>query len=73
VDDAAPVLFDLGVGNFSPQRLQCSKRAFLVRPHQARVARDVGRHNRCEAPLDPFLCHGRPFNIDRRLLLWRPV
>jgi len=42
------LLLDLGVGNLSPQRLQRSKRAFLIRPHQARVARDVGRQNRCQ-------------------------
>src|SRR5215471_10794621 len=59
VDDAAAVLPDLGVGNLSPQRLQRSERAFFVRPHEARVARDVGRQDRCEAPLDPFLRHGR--------------
>ena len=59
VDDATAVLLDLGVGNLSPQRLQRRERAFFVRPHQARVARDVGRQDRCEAPLDPFLRHGR--------------
>src|SRR5262249_53692861 len=59
VDDAATVLLDLGVGNLTPQRLQRSERAFLVRPHQARIARDVCRQYRCEAPLDPFLRHGR--------------
>src|SRR5215475_5071772 len=45
VDDAAAVLFDLGVGNLPPQCLQRSERAFFVRPHQARVARNVGRQD----------------------------
>ena len=42
----------------SPQRFQRCERTFLIRPHQARVARDVGRQNRRQAPLDPFLRHG---------------
>ena len=46
VDNAAAMLLDLGVGYLSPQRLQRSERAFLIRPHQARVARDIGRQNR---------------------------
>ena len=58
VDNAATMFLDLGVGYLSPQHLQRSERAFLVRPHQARVTRDVGRQNRRQAPLDPFLCHG---------------
>src|SRR5262249_12019998 len=59
VDDAAAVLLDFGVGYLTPQRLQRSERAFLVRSHQARITRDVGRQDRCQAPLDPFLRHGR--------------
>jgi hypothetical protein len=70
IDDAAAVLLDLGVGDLSPQRLQRSERAFLVRPHQARITRDVGRQNRCQAPLDLFLCHDRrPYQEDKGLLL----
>ena len=52
VDDATAMLLDLEVGNLSPQRLQRSERAFLVRPHQARVTCNVGHQNRCKAPLD---------------------
>jgi len=35
VDDAAAVPLDLAVGNLTPQRLQRSERAFLIRRHQA--------------------------------------
>jgi hypothetical protein len=43
INDAAPMLLDLGPGNLAPQHLQRSERAFLIRPHQTRVAHDVGR------------------------------
>ena len=46
-----------------PQRLQRSERTFLIRPHQARITRDVGRQDRCQAPLDPILCHHRPYKV----------
>jgi hypothetical protein len=59
VDNAAAVLLDFGIGDLSAQHLQRGERAFLIRPHQARVARDVGRQNCRQAPLDPFLRHGR--------------
>ena len=69
MDDAAAVLLDFGVGNLAPQHFQRSQRAFLIRPHQARVTRDVRRQNCRQAPLDPFLCHGRrPYEVDKRLL-----
>ena len=52
-------LGDLWGAEFPPDRPQRSERALLVGLHQPRVARDVGRQDRCEAPLDPFLRHGR--------------
>jgi len=74
VDNAAAVLLDLGIGNLTTQHLQRGERAFLIRPHQARVARDAGRQDRRQAPLDPFLCHGRrPDEVDKRLRLQRRV
>ena len=45
LDDAAAMLLDLGVGQFAPQHLQAIERAFLVRAHQPRVARDIGGEN----------------------------
>jgi hypothetical protein len=59
MDDAAPVLLDLGVGYLAPQHFQRSEHAFLIHPHQARIAHDVGRQNCRQAPLDPFLRHRR--------------
>jgi hypothetical protein len=59
LDDAPAMLLDLGIAQLPPDRLQCRERAFLVLAHQPRVAGDVGRQDRCEPPLDPFLRHRR--------------
>jgi hypothetical protein len=45
-----------------------SERPFLLYPHQARIAHDVGRQNCRQAPLDPFLRHRRrPYEVGKRL------
>ena len=46
LDDAAPVLGDLGIDQFLAMRLELAKRAFLVDAHQPAVAGDVARENR---------------------------
>jgi len=50
--DPAVVLLDLGISQLAPDRPQCGERAFLVRPHQPRIARDIGREDRREATFD---------------------
>jgi hypothetical protein len=46
VDDAAGMLADLWVDELAAMRLEASVRAFLIRPHQTRVARDIGGEDR---------------------------
>jgi hypothetical protein len=48
LDDAAAAPGDAGVDQIAPARLEPSEGAFLVRPHQARVAGDVGGDHRGE-------------------------
>ena len=48
LDEAAVVLGDFRIDEFAPQRLEAFERAFLVRPHQPRIPRDIGGENRCE-------------------------
>jgi len=40
------VLLDLGIDQFAPHRLEPFERAFLVGPHQPRIARDIGGQDR---------------------------
>jgi hypothetical protein len=47
--DAAVVLDDLRVDEVAAQRLEAFEGAFLVRPHQPRIPRDIGRKYRGEA------------------------
>ena len=47
------MLGDLGVDQFAADRLQRRERALLVRPHQARVAGDIGGQNGRQPALDP--------------------
>ena len=42
LDDAAPMLLDLGIRKVTADRLQSFERAFLVGTHQPRIAGDVG-------------------------------
>jgi hypothetical protein len=42
LDDAAMVLGDFGINELAAQRFEAFERAFLVRPHQPRIARDIG-------------------------------
>ena len=57
LDDAPAMLLDLGIAQLSSDRLQRRERAFLVLAHQPRIARNIGRQDRREPPLDPFLRH----------------
>jgi hypothetical protein len=41
----------------APDRLQRRERAFLVGPHQPRIARDISRQYRRQATLDPLSAH----------------
>ncbi len=49
LDDAAPMLADLRVDELAEMRLEALVRAFLVRAHQARVARHIGGEDCGEA------------------------
>src|SRR5438874_9127124 len=49
LDDAAIVLGDTRIDKLGPQRLESRQGAFLVRPHQPRVAGDIGGQDRGEA------------------------
>ena len=42
LDDAAPMLLDLGIRQLAPDRLQRGERAFLVGTHQPRITGNVG-------------------------------
>ena len=48
LDDAAGMLADLRVDELAAMRLEAFVRAFLVRAHQARVARHIGGEDRGE-------------------------
>jgi hypothetical protein len=48
LDDAALVLGDLRIEELAAQRLEAFKRAFLVQPHQPRIARDISGEDRGE-------------------------
>src|SRR5262249_26055139 len=60
-DDAPPMLGDLRVGDFAAQRAQSRVRAFLVRAHQPRIARDIRGQHRRQPVLDALSpgVHGR--------------
>ena len=57
LDDAAAMLRDLGIDDFAPVRLECSKRAFLVEAHQPAVAGDIGSKDGCQPPFDTRFGH----------------
>ena len=44
-DDPAAMFLDLRIGEFAADRLQRSKGAFLVRPHEPRVTRYISGEN----------------------------
>src|SRR6516164_3008082 len=54
LDDATPMLGDLGVAEFAPNRTQCRERALFVLAHQPRIARHVGRQDRRQPALYPL-------------------
>ena len=46
LDDAAAVPGDAGIDQLAPARLELGEGALLVRPHQARIAGDIGGGDR---------------------------
>src|SRR5262249_17733177 len=60
LDDAPPVLGDLGIDELAPQRPQPGKRALLVRAHQAAVAGHIRGKDCREPALDALVVHGLP-------------
>ena len=46
----AAVAGDAGIDRLTPARLELGERPLLVRPHQARVAGDIGSDDRGELP-----------------------
>lgn len=48
------MLGDLRIGDFTTKRRQRRVRAFLIRAHQSRIARDIGRQYRRQPPRDPL-------------------
>ena len=57
LDDAPPMLGDLGIGEFTADRAQRRERALFVRAHQPRIAGDIDRQDRRQTPLDPLFAH----------------
>jgi hypothetical protein len=55
LDDAAFVLADLRVDKFAAVRLEAAQGAFLVRPHQTRIAGHIRSEDGCEPARDPRL------------------
>ena len=47
--DAALMLGDFRIEELAAQRLEAFERAFLIRPHQPRIPRDIGGEDRGEA------------------------
>jgi hypothetical protein len=50
LDDAPAVPGDARVDQLAPARLELGERPFLVRPHQPRIAGDIGGNDRGELP-----------------------
>ena len=48
LDDAAAVLGDFRIEELAAQCFEAFERAFLVRPHQPRIPRDIGGEDRGE-------------------------
>src|SRR5215471_8019120 len=46
--DPAAMLSDLRINQFAEMRFQALVRAFLIGPHQPRIARHIGREDRCK-------------------------
>jgi hypothetical protein len=63
------VFFDLRVDQLATMRLEAIERAFLVGPHQPRIARHIGGENRGETAFDRlFHRHSGRLKITRRLV-----
>jgi len=55
------VLGDLRIEELAAQCLEAFERAFLVRPHQTRVARHIGGEDRGKAAGSGHGCGGPPY------------
>src|SRR5262249_49859484 len=79
LDDAPVMLGDFRIDQLATMRLQAVERAFLIRPHQPRVARHIGgqdrgkatRRGRVTAPRDPLLWSPMPRSTNA--LRWAAV
>src|SRR5262249_7599815 len=49
LDEAAVMLSNFRIDEFPTQRLEAFERAFFIRPHQPRIARDIGSKDRGQA------------------------
>ena len=58
LDESTAVLGDFWINELAAQRLEALERAFLVRPHQPRIADDISGQDRRQPPLDPLLIPG---------------
>ena len=63
LDDAALMLGEQRIDHFSTQRLDRRERRRLVRFDQARIADDVGRHDRRQPPFYPGGCQREPLRF----------
>ena len=63
--DPAPMLFDLRIDQFAQMRLEAFVRSFLVRSHQARIARHIGGENGGQPAFDAFQGETAPNRVGR--------
>jgi hypothetical protein len=57
LDDAAGMLGDFGIAEFTANRPQRRQGALFVRAHQPRIAGDIDRQNGRQSSLDPPFAH----------------
>jgi hypothetical protein len=57
LDDATPMLGDLGIDEFTANRAQRRQGALFIRAHQPRIAGDIDRQNGRQSSLDPTFAH----------------
>jgi hypothetical protein len=55
LDDAAAVLVDQRIDQFSSVALESGERSFLINAHQPRISDDIGAEDRRQPPLYPSL------------------
>jgi hypothetical protein len=78
LDDAAPILADLGVDQLAAMRLQALVRPLFIRAHQARIACHIGGEDRGKTAGRGQGCGGSPSRSGlslstsyRRIRAWR--